>query len=318
MKEQLHVGVLRGGASTRYDISLKSGHAVQVALEGTHIVHDIFVDKRGTWHRRGVAVTPEKALQGIDVAFNAMHGTYGEDGTLQKILASLGVAFTGADAFAAAVALDRARAKEVLKKIPEVRMPLHHVVAHRTGMHYVEKSSEIFSYFGPPYIVKSLHGGTHEHVRVGKILHDLPKAIQYVATKTGDDVLVEQCEKGLHIACHVIEGFRGKTHYTTIPSERVYDNGLSISAHAPAPVSASMKKRVEDAAVYVHKVLGLGHVSEAHFIATERSLFFLSVDTSPILTTAGPLQVSLEAVGSSLKEYALHLIEQAQITRRYE
>lgn len=318
MKEQLHVGVLRGGASTRYDISLKSGHAVQVALEGTHVVHDIFVDKRGAWHRRGVVVTPEKALQGIDVVFNAMHGTYGEDGTVQKILTSLGIPYTGADAFAAAVALDRARAKEVLKKIPEVRMPLHHVVSHYHGMHYAEKSHEIFSYFGPPYIVKSLHGGTHQHVRVGKVLHDLPKAIHYVATETGDDVLVEQFEKGIHIACHVIEGFRGKTHYTTIPAERVYDNGLSVSAHAPAPVTVATKKRIEDASVYVHKTLELGHVSEVHFIATDRSLFFLSVDTSPVLTTAGPLQVSLEAVGSSLKEYALHLIDRAQKTRRYE
>jgi D-alanine-D-alanine ligase len=318
MKEQLHIGVLRGGASTRYDISLKSGHALQVALEGKCIVHDIFVDKRGVWHRRGVAVTPEKALQGIDVAFNAMHGTYGEDGTLQKILSSLGVPYTGADAFAAATALDRAHAKEVLKKIPETRMPLHHVVSHYAGMHYAEKSHEIFSFFGPPYIVKALHGGTHEHVRIGKTLHDLPKAIHAVATATQDDVLVEQHEKGVHISCHVIAGFRGKTHYTTVPSQKVYDNGVNVSAQAPAQVTVAMKKRIEDAAVYVHTTLNLGHVSESHFIATERSLFFLSVDTSPLLTTASSLQVSLEAVGSSLGEYAQHLIATALTTKRYE
>ena len=318
MKEQLHVGVLRGGISPRYDISLRSGHALQVALDGVHTVHDIFVDKRGTWHRRGVAVTPEKALQGIDVAFNAMHGAYGEDGTLQKILTSLGVQYTGADAFASAVALDRARAKEMLKRIPEVRMPLHHVVSHYEGMHYVEKSHEIFSYFGPPYIVKALHGGTHEHLKVGKTLHDLPKAIRHVARETKDDVLVEQFEKGAHISCHVIEGFRGKEYYTSIPSEKIYDNGLSVSAKAPAEISAAQKKRIEDAAQYVHKTLNLGHVSESHFIVTERSIFFLSVDTSPILTTASPLLVALEVVGSSLKEYALHLIDSAQKTRRYE
>ncbi len=318
MKEQLHIGVLRGGASTRYDLSLKSGHAVQIALEGAHTIHDIFVDKRGVWHRRGVAVTPEKALQGIDVAFNAMHGTYGEDGTVQKILTSLGIAYTGADAFAAAVALDRARAKEMLKRIPEVRMPLHHMVAHYEGMHYAEKSHEIFAYFGPPYMVKALHSGTHEHVRVGKVLHDLPKAIRHVATATKDDVLVEQFETGKHVSCHVIAGFRGKNHYTTIPTEKVYDNGVSVSAQAPAALSTAMKKRVEDAALFVHKTLNLGHVSESHFIVNDRSVFFLSVDTSPLLTTASPLQVALEVVGSSLKEYALHLIETARTTRRYE
>jgi D-alanine-D-alanine ligase-like ATP-grasp enzyme len=85
-----------------------------------------------------------------------------------------------------------------------------------------------------------------------------------------------------------------------------------------AQVTTAMKKRIEDAAVYVHTNLNLGHVSESHFIATERSLFFLSVDTSPLLTTASPLQVSLEAVGSSLGEYAQHLIAMALATKRYE
>ncbi len=318
MKEQLHVAILRGGSSTEYDISLKSGHAVQMALEGVHDAHDVFIDKRGRWHRRGVEVTPEKALQGISVVFNAMHGTYGEDGTVQKILTSLGVPYTGADSFASAIALDRARAKEALKKIPNTRMPQHHVVSHYEGMHYGEKSHEIFSYFGPPYIVKALHGGTHEHVRIAKTLHDLPKAIHHVAKATHDDVIVEQFEKGKHISCHVISGFRNKERYTTIPSEVTFNDGLHVSAYAPADVSASMKKRIEEASEYIHATLELGHVSESHFIATDRSLFFLSVDTSPILTTASPLLVSLEAVGSSLKEYCEHLVETARHTRRYE
>lgn len=318
MKEQLHVAVLRGGKSTEYDASLKSGHAVQVALEGIHHAHDVFVDKRGVWHRRGVAVTPEKALHGIDVVFNAMHGTYGEDGEVQRTLTTLGVPFTGADAFSSAIALDRARAKESLKKIPGVRMPQHHVVSHYEGMHYGEKSREIFSFFGPPYIVKALKGGTHEHVRVAKTLHDLPHSIRSVARATEDNIVVEQFERGVSVSCHVIPGFRGNEHYTSIPSQITYDSGMYVSAFAPAQISASIKARIEEAARYVHTELHLGHASESHFIVFDRSVFFINVNTSPLLTTASPLLVSLEAVGSSLREYVVHLLETALKTKRYE
>lgn len=318
MKEKLNVAVVRGGQSTEYDASLKSGHAVQVALEAEHHIHDVFVDKRGVWHRRGVAVMPEKALHGIDVVFNAMHGTYGEDGSLQKTLISLGVPYTGADAFASSIALDRARTREALKKIPGVRLPSHHVVSHYEGLHYGEKSKEIFSFFGPPYIVKALKGGTHEHVRTAKTLHDLPHAIRHVATATNDNVIVEQFERGIYVSCHVIAGFRGKEYYTTVPSQKVYDSGLHVSATAPANITSAIKSRVEEAAQYVHKTLNLGHVSESHFIVFEKSIFFLNVDTSPLLTTASPLLVSLEAVGSSLKEYAEHLMHEALTTKRYE
>ncbi|MFM2415263.1 MAG: D-alanine--D-alanine ligase [Candidatus Parcubacteria bacterium] len=317
MAEKLHIAVLRGGQSTEYEASLKSGHAVTVALEHIHLVQDIFIDKRGVWHRRGVPVTPEKALHGIDVAFIALHGTYGEDGQIQRTLTSLGIPYTGSDAFASGLAIDRAKAKEVLKKIPQVRMPLHHVVSHYEGMHYAEKSHEIFNFFGPPYVVKALHGGTHNHLRIAKTLHDLPKAIHHVATRTNDDVLVEQYEKGVHVSCVAIEMFRGKAIYTTIPAEEHFVDGVHTSAHAPARITAAMKKHIEDATEYIHDTLQFTHVSEMHFVVNQRTIFFLNASSSPLLTTASPLLVSLEAVGSSLTEYCEHLISQARTTKRY-
>jgi D-alanine-D-alanine ligase len=113
-----HVAVVRGGPSSEYELSLKTGNTVILALEKLCHVHDVFIDRQGTWHRRGIPATPEKALQGVDVAFNATHGTFGEDGQIQKIFSSLGVPYIGPDAFASALTVDRAKAKETLKKIP--------------------------------------------------------------------------------------------------------------------------------------------------------------------------------------------------------
>jgi D-alanine-D-alanine ligase len=317
MAKHTHIGILRGGPSTEYELSIKSGHAAQIALEDVCTVHDIFIDKKGVWHKQGVAMTPERAMHGMEVVYNALHGTYGEDGTVQKILTSLGVQFSGSDAFASALTIDRAKAKETLKKVPGIRMPEHHVVSHYEGMHYGEKSREIFNFFGPPYMVKALHGGTHGHTRIAKTVHDLPKAIHHVATATGDDVLVEQFEKGIHVSCTAINQFRNKKIYTTVPAEEYFTDGMHMSAAAPAKIPAQKKKVIEEATEFIHEKLGLTHASESHFIVTERHIFFLSVGTSPVLSTASPLAVSLEAVGSSMKEYLEHILKIAETTKRY-
>ena len=78
------VGVLRGGPSAEYEVSLNSGAGVLRALrenfDHQYDVKDILIDKNGQWHLEGLTVRPEKAINRIDVAFNALHGTYGEDG----------------------------------------------------------------------------------------------------------------------------------------------------------------------------------------------------------------------------------------------
>src|SRR3989338_4458579 len=80
------VGILRGGTSSEYDLSLRSGAAMLAALhESQFDARDIFIDKRGYWHLRGAPVDAARALAQIDVALNALHGGVGEDGTVQRI-----------------------------------------------------------------------------------------------------------------------------------------------------------------------------------------------------------------------------------------
>ena len=85
------VGVLRGGPSDEYEVSLKSGAAVLAALSrdrfmDKYVLRDILIDKDGRWHMAGVPVEPNKVFAQTDVLVNALHGAYGEDGKLQAIL----------------------------------------------------------------------------------------------------------------------------------------------------------------------------------------------------------------------------------------
>ena len=99
---QTVVGIIRGGISGEYDVSLKTGGAVLRHLPSHYTPVDILIDKKGVWHRGGIAHAPEKALSHVDVVFNALHGYYGEDGKLQKFLDHLQVPYTGSGAIPSA------------------------------------------------------------------------------------------------------------------------------------------------------------------------------------------------------------------------
>ena len=108
----MRIGVLRGGPSSEYEVSLKTGANVLKALSETHRPLDIFISKDGKWHREGVERTPDHALLGVDVVFNALHGEYGEDGKVQQILQQLGIPYTGSDSIASALAMNKVLSKK--------------------------------------------------------------------------------------------------------------------------------------------------------------------------------------------------------------
>ena len=109
------VGVLRGGPSSEYEVSLKTGKSVIDNLADRYEVLDIFIDKEGTWHYLGAPITPEKVFKKVDVIFNALHGAYGEDGTVQKLLDTFGVPYTGSTALASAVGMNKVLSKQIYK-----------------------------------------------------------------------------------------------------------------------------------------------------------------------------------------------------------
>ncbi len=95
---QTVVGVLRGGPSKEHEVSLRSGAAILANLpEERYAAHDIYIDKQGIWHDRGKAVEPSRLLPTLDVVIVALHGKFGHDGEVQRLLERFGVPYTGAD-----------------------------------------------------------------------------------------------------------------------------------------------------------------------------------------------------------------------------
>jgi len=101
--EKKKIGILRGGPSSEYEVSLKTGLAILADLPEQYEAVDIFVSRDGVWHHHGHERKPNEILRHLNAVINAMHGEYGEDGKVQYLLETHGVPFTGSKSFASSI-----------------------------------------------------------------------------------------------------------------------------------------------------------------------------------------------------------------------
>ncbi len=317
----MSVGVLRGGTSNEYELSLKTGAAMLAALpEERYDTRDIFIDKRGYWHARGTPADSARILAQIDVVLNALHGGVGEDGTVQRILERAGVPYAGARSQSAALTLNKIRAREILQKAG-VRMPRAVSFTLGNALTTGEMSSLVFSQFGPPYLVKPAQEGASHGIRLATSLLELPDMLGDVLDAFGS-ALVEQYLQGQEASVGVIEDFRGEELYVLPPAHVITPPGaafLGFSHHqegslrhnVPSSFSQGEKKALADAARVAHRALGLEHFSRADMILTPRAVYLLEVNAIPGLYPGASFQPMLESVGSSVQEFLEHAIRLA-------
>ena len=118
MSHLLRVGVLRGGPSNEHEVSLDSGAAVLGILKNNfydrYDAHDVLIDRNGAWNMSGQSIEPHDAIRRFDVAFNALHGNYGEDGKIQSFLESHSMPFTGSGSLGSALGMNKVISKKIL------------------------------------------------------------------------------------------------------------------------------------------------------------------------------------------------------------
>lgn len=315
------VGVLRGGPSREYEVSLKTGASVLKSLHPERYQpRDIFIDREGAWHLHGAPVLPEKALRGVDVVFNAMHGEYGEDGAVQRILDALNMPYTGSGAHASALAFDKHKTKAAVKKLG-VKTP--------RALVFDEKPSdtealafEIFRTFPHPAIVKPAVGGSSVGTTLAENYHSLAWGLDR-AFEVAPKVLVEEYIKGREATVGVIDDFRNEKAYALMPVEIVpppehaffnYEAkyGGKSTERVPGNFTHAQKEELARLAKTVHEGLGLAHYSRSDFIISPRGTYFLEVNTLPGLTEESLLPKAVVAVGSNLEAFLDHILELAR------
>lgn len=314
------VTVLRGGPSDEFHVSMETGKGIIASLQNRgYDVQDIIIAKNGDWLVDGFVKSPEVALSATDVVFIALHGAYGEDGTVQRILDRLAIPYTGSGAFASSVAMNKVLTKEHLKKHGIKMAP--HMKVQRSNTDMTKIVSAIEQMFGPEYVIKPVSGGSSVDTYMATGVYELRKALEQ-AFSNRDEVLVEKRIRGREATCGVVERFREQKLYRLPVVEIVPPKELDFFDHdakysgktdeiCPARFTRQEKAELEDIAHRVHEVLELSQYSRSDFILADDGIYFLEVNTLPGMTPQSLLPKSLEAVGCSYDDFVVHLLTDA-------
>lgn len=313
------MGVLRGGPSSEYEVSLQSGATVLSELDRSlYEPRDIFISRNGEWHLNGVPVTPDRALRSLDAAFNTIHGEFGEDGTLHRILEASGVPYTGADAVSSVLAFNKQLTKDVVRKIG-VKVA-HGTVVDASTMDERALLS-LFRSFPMPAVVKPVIGGSSVGVSLATDFFSLEEGIKK-ASRVSPKVLIEEYIKGREATVGIVDYFRGEKAYPLFPIEIIppptcsvwdYDskyNGKSQEI-CPGNFAEKEKRELGEIARAVHEALGLRDYSRSDFIVSSRGIYFLEVNSAAAvgLTKESLLPKAIRAVGSKLSDFFSHVVE---------
>ncbi len=318
------VGVLRGGTSSEYGLSLKTGAAIHTALpEERYETRDILIDKKGYWHHRGAPSTPSRALSQVDVVLNALHGGVGEDGTVQRILEQSGIPYAGSRPMQSAIALNKILTRDVLANAG-IRMPQGISFTLKDGMHTGEMAHGVHARFAPPYVVKPPNDGAAMGVRVVESFAELPDAIADVLDVYGS-ALVEEYVHGEEASVGIIDGFRNEDTYVLPPAHvkhgarhlsREHHESGELTHHAPGGFTYMQKQSLMDVAKMAHRTLALSHFSRSDLMVNKRGVvYLLEINTNPGLYPGASFPTMLQAVGSNVTEYLEHVIGLARASR---
>ncbi len=312
------IGVLRGGPSSEYEVSLKSGASVLKNLSDKYQPIDIFIDKEGTWHIEGIPHRPEQVFKKVEIIFNALHGEYGEDGKVQQILETHNVPFNGSGSLSSALAMNKVTAKKIYAR-EGIKTPYFKVVKISPEDDLNEVALGIFQSFPFPVIIKPVGAGSSVGVSLVKSYEELLKTISEAALKFSE-LLIEEYIQGREATVGVIDNFRNQAIYSLPvieirpPQEKdFFDLEAKYSGKSeeicPGNFSLEEKKELEHLAARAHQALGLRHYSRSDFIVhPRRGIYILETNTLPGLTEESLFPKALQAVGSSLPEFLEHVI----------
>ncbi len=306
---QKHVAVLMGGWSSERPVSLSTGEECAKALEGEgYRVSRVDVD-------RNVAQTLADLKP--DVAFNALHGPFGEDGAIQGILEFLDIPYTHSGIMASALAMNKDRAKAVMK---DAGVP---VAEHRI-MNRFDIGTE--HPMAPPYVVKPVNEGSSFGVII--VLDDQktpPPEISSDNWPYGDIVMVERYVSGRELTCAVMDGEALDVIEIVSIDHKFYDYDAKYapggSKHVlPAKILPNIYQNIQILSSKAHHALGCRGVSRADFRFDEKTdgnhdLICLEVNTQPGMTPTSLVPEMAAHAGHSFGALVKWMVEEASCGR---
>ena len=304
----MKVAVLKGGRSLERGVSLRSGARVEDALE--RLGHGVLpIDVGADLVRRLEAERP-------DVAFVAMHGAGGEDGTAQELLEILGIPFTGPGAAACSRCIDKVIAKHAIREagVPTPDWFGFKQTAFRE-LGAGDALGALEASLGFPLVVKPSRGGSSLGVRFAAAPAEIPQAL-VSAFSYDEQVLLERFVDGREMAVSVV-GDEALPVVEAIPAEgdrydfeARYEIGRT-RFECPADLSEAERAAVVEAALGTYRALGLTGFARVDLILAADGPWVLEANAIPGLTDTSLLPQAAEAAGMSFEDLVSRILDLA-------
>jgi len=304
----MKVAVLKGGRSLERNVSLRSGARVEDALE--RLGHEIVaLDVGADLVKRLVADAP-------DVAFVAMHGVGGEDGTVQELLEILGIPFTGPGAAACARCMDKSLAKHAISEagLPTPDWFAFNSTAFRE-LGAADALGRLEQSLGFPLVVKPSRGGSSLGVRFAAAPGEVPQAL-VSAFSYDERVLLERFVDGREVAVSVL-GETALPIVEAIPAEgdrydfeARYEIGRTRFV-CPAALAEAERAAIEEVAVATYRALGCSGFARIDLILEPGGPQVLEANAIPGLTDTSLLPQAAEAAGMSFEDLVERILDLA-------
>lgn len=298
------IGVLMGGVSSEREISLKSGRAVSEALirQGQDVVPLDITESDET--NIGALIRKSR----LDVAFIALHGRLGEDGTIQTILDKAQVPYTGSGPKASNLALNKAAAQELFEK-NGIRTPSHVIV---TGKNFSQAADQIARSGSFPMVVKPACEGSSIGISIVPSIKELKSALE-VAWRYGETVLMEKYIVGRELTVGII-GTEALPVVEICPKNKFFDFEAKYTTGkteyiVPARIPEKIAGEVRKVALEAHRLLGCENFSRVDFMLDARGRhYILEVNTIPGFTATSLLPKAAQQIGLGFDQLCLTII----------
>jgi D-alanine-D-alanine ligase len=317
------VAVLAGGRSSEHDISRASAAAVAAGLEAAgHEPLLVEIGRDGTWSHAGdpVLVEPARGLVGADVVFPALHGPFGEDGTVQGLLEVADVPYVGAGVLASAVCMDKVTFKQLMAQagVPQVDY---------VSLREADDPAAV-ERLGFPVFVKPARLGSSVGISKVSEPEGVAPALRH-AFEHDPLVIVEAMAGGLEVECSVIgngepvasEPGQIVIHADWYDYEAKYEPG-GMELVAPAPIPGESRERVRELARRVFLAVGCAGLARVDFFVEDDGRVLVNeLNTIPGFTETSVFAKLFEASGVGYHELLDRLLgyalERHEAERRY-
>jgi len=288
--EKMKVSVLAGGVSGEREVSLRSGAAVAKALRSIGVkVLEVDVKEKGV-----------KVPQGTDVCFLCLHGSYGEDGEVQRELEAAGIPFTGSGSAASALAFDKLKARDAMRA---------------AGVPMAESQEWTPACdWKPPYVLKPVASGSSLGTFLVRTEEEAKKAVKEAKKWKNGGMMIERLVEGAEMTVGIL-GEQALPVIEVRPAKGFYDYKNKYTSGAtqylcPAPIPKEKAQELQELALKAHRALGCEVLSRVDIMVdAEGKPYVLEVNTLPGMTDLSLLPKAGRAAGIDFTTQCLRILE---------